>query len=38
MFFYGSGPEGEKVHFDSNASIGIAWSEDLKTWGRPGKQ
>ena len=37
MFFHGSGPGPEKIHFDNNASIGIAWSDDLKTWNWPGK-
>jgi len=37
MFFHGSGPECEKVNFDKNASIGIAWSDDLVTWNWPGK-
>ena len=37
MFFHGSGPEGENKHFDNHASLGIAWSDDLKTWDWPGK-
>jgi hypothetical protein len=38
MFFHGSGPLTEKLgDFDKNASIGIAWSNDLKSWGWPGK-
>ncbi|GAB3416464.1 hypothetical protein GCM10027516_09520 [Niabella aquatica] len=38
MFFHGSGPESElKGDFDKNASIGIAWSEDLTSWSWPGK-
>lgn len=38
MFFHGSGPLTEKEgDFDKNASIGIAWSSDLKTWKWPGK-
>ena len=32
MFFHGSGPEDERTMFDNFASIGLAWSEDLKTW------
>jgi hypothetical protein len=32
MFFHGTGPEGEDVTFDANASIGLAWSRDLVTW------
>lgn len=32
MFFHGSGPENESVHFDTNASIGAAWSRDLIHW------
>ena len=37
MFFHGSGPEDERTMFDSFASIGIAWSDDLKGWSWPGK-
>jgi sucrose-6-phosphate hydrolase SacC (GH32 family) len=37
MFFHGSGPHPERIHFDNNASIGIAWSDDLNTWDWPGK-
>ena len=38
MFFHGSGPLTEEAgDFDKNASIGIAWSDDLKTWNWPGK-
>lgn len=38
MFFHGSGPLKEKEgDFDKNASIGIAWSNDLKNWYWPGK-
>ena len=37
MFFHGSGPESEQVHFNNNASLGIAWSDDLQTWSWPGK-
>lgn len=38
MFFHGSGPENEETMFDSFASIGIAWSEDLLTWDWPGRK
>ena len=38
MFFHGSGPEGEKKMFDNYASLGIAWSNDLKNWHWPGKE
>jgi hypothetical protein len=37
MFFHGSGPEDERTMFDNFASIGIAWSDDLKDWSWPGK-
>jgi sucrose-6-phosphate hydrolase SacC (GH32 family) len=37
MFFHGSGPENEKTMFDNFASIGLAWSDDLKEWDWPGK-
>lgn len=37
MFFHGSGPENEETMFDNNASIGMAWSDDLVTWDWPGK-
>lgn len=36
MFFHGS-RYSEAVEFDTNASIGLAWSEDLTTWAWPGK-
>lgn len=36
LFFHGSGPENESVYFDHHASIGIAWSHDLKHWFWPG--
>lgn len=32
MFFHGSGPEDERTMFDTYASVGIAWSHDLKNW------
>ena len=39
MFFHGSGPKTEQEgDFDRNASIGIAWSDDLLLWGWPGKR
>lgn len=38
MFYHGSGPLSEpEGDFDKNASIGIAWSSDLKSWDWPGK-
>ncbi|MEO9004028.1 MAG: hypothetical protein ABI288_04795 [Ginsengibacter sp.] len=38
MFFHGSGPlTEEQGDFDKNASIGIAWSDDLRYWSWPGK-
>jgi hypothetical protein len=38
MFFHGSGPEPEPVHFDTFCSLGIAWSDDLLHWDWPGKE
>jgi hypothetical protein len=35
MFFHGSGPEDERILFDTYASIGIAWSKDLLHWEWP---
>ena len=36
LFFHGSGPKSETDgDFDRNASIGLAWSSDLKTWDWP---
>ncbi|MEM7124728.1 MAG: hypothetical protein AAF702_00290 [Chloroflexota bacterium] len=35
MFFHGSGPEPEQVNFDNQASLGIAWSDDLVHWSWP---
>lgn len=35
MFYHASGPESEITMFDFNASIGIAWSRDLKAWEYP---
>ena len=32
MFFHGTGPEDERVCFDKNASVGLAWSRDLIRW------
>lgn len=32
MFFHGTGPQDESECFDINASLGVAWSHDLKTW------
>lgn len=38
MFYHGSGPLTEEAgDFDKNASIGIAWSDDLLLWNWPGK-
>ena len=38
MFFHGSGPMTEEEgDFDRNASIGIAWSDDLTNWEWPDK-
>ena len=38
MLFHGSGPKTEEEgDFDRNASIGIAWSDDLLNWDWPGK-
>ena len=37
MVFHGSGPEDERTMFHTYASIGIAWSDDLKTWHWPGE-
>lgn len=36
MVFHGSGPEDERTMFHTYASIGLAWSDDLKTWHWPG--
>ncbi|MBK8506027.1 MAG: hypothetical protein IPL46_29830 [Saprospiraceae bacterium] len=39
MFFHGSGPKTEEQgDFDRNASLGIAWSDDLINWEWPGKK
>lgn len=35
LFFHGSGPEDERTMFDTHASLGLAWSDDLKTWHWP---
>ncbi len=32
MFFHGTGPQDERVDFDRNASLGLAWSYDLVNW------
>ncbi len=37
MFFHGSGPEDEETMFDHHASIGFAWSDDLRHWEWVGK-
>lgn len=36
MVFHGTGPEPEPVKFLTHGCIGIAWSDDLKTWRWPG--
>ena len=38
MFFHGSGPEDERTMFDHDASLGIAWSDDLVHWTWPGQR
>lgn len=38
MFFHGSGPEDERTMFDNFASLGLAWSDDLKNWTWPGRK
>lgn len=35
MFFHGSGPEDETTMFDTHASLGLAWSDDLQHWEWP---
>jgi hypothetical protein len=37
MVFHGTGPEPEPVKFLTHGCLGIAWSDDLKTWDWPGK-
>lgn len=37
LFFHGSGPEDERTFFDNHASIGLAWSDDMKAWDWPRK-
>lgn len=39
MFFHGSSEEGAKPFYNAhnNASLGIAWSDDLQNWNWPGK-
>ena len=38
LFFHGSGPlTEEQGDFDKNASLGLAWSTDLRTWHWPGE-
>ena len=37
LFFHGSGPlTEEQGDFDKNASLGLAWSADLRIWHWPG--
>ncbi len=38
LFFHGSGPDPEPIIFSTHCSLGIAWSDDLKTWYWPGKK
>jgi len=39
MFFHGSGPKTEEEgDFDKNASLGLAWSDDLMQWEWPVKR
>lgn len=38
MFFHGSGPRDEDTYFDTHASIGIAWSSNLRDWHWPGQR
>ncbi|KQS36786.1 hypothetical protein [Pedobacter sp. Leaf194] len=39
MFFHGSGPKTEEEgDFDKNASIALAWSDDLMNWKWPNKK
>ena len=38
LFFHGSGPEDERTMFDNHASLGLAWSDDLKSWHWPGER
>ncbi|WP_306795275.1 family 43 glycosylhydrolase [Cohnella sp. GbtcB17] len=35
MFYHGSGPEDEQTLFDTQACIGVAWSDDLTKWEWP---
>ena len=37
MVFHGTGPEPEPVKFLTHGCIGIAWSDDLKSWHWPSK-
>ena len=36
MVFHGTGPEPEPVKFLTHGCLGIAWSDDLKSWNWPG--
>lgn len=39
LLFHGSGPRTEEAgDFDKNASIGLAWSDDLQHWRWPGQR
>ena len=35
MFFHGVGLNGEKAYFQTNACLGLAWSDDLVRWDWP---
>lgn len=36
LFFHGTGPDPEPRVFDTRACVGLAWSDDLRTWHWPG--
>lgn len=38
LFFHGTGPEDERVVFDTRACVGLAWSDDLRDWSWAGKE
>lgn len=40
LFFHGGGPGKERTqdNVDANCSLGLSWSDDLKTWHWPGKE
>lgn len=35
LLFHGSGPEDERTMFTTHASLGLAWSDDLRNWHWP---